>query len=52
MKGVVLVRKIVLKFSRFMLGLIPAVAMVIAVHSVSVTCGYILHQPDVPPALD
>lgn len=43
--------KILTKFSRFVMEVLPALAMMMAVHSVSATCGYVIHQPDVPDEL-
>jgi len=51
MKGVVQMTKILTKFSRFVMEVLPALAMMMAVHSVSATCGYVIHQPDVPDEL-
>ena len=34
-----------------MMGLVPALAMVMAISSVSATCHFILYQPDVPEEL-
>jgi cyclic lactone autoinducer peptide len=44
-------RKILSNVSRFMMGVVPALAMALAVHSVSSVCMFILHQPDVPEQL-
>jgi cyclic lactone autoinducer peptide len=51
MKGVVQMKKCLSKFARLAMGVIPALAMMIAIQSVSATCCYILHQPDVPEGM-
>jgi cyclic lactone autoinducer peptide len=50
-KGVIHMRKALSNVSRFMMGVVPALAMVLAVHSVGSVCLFILHQPDVPERL-
>jgi cyclic lactone autoinducer peptide len=44
-------KKILSNVSRSMMGVVPALAMVLAVHSVGSVCLFILHQPDVPEQL-
>jgi cyclic lactone autoinducer peptide len=44
-------KKFLSKVSRYMMGVVPALAMVLAVNSVCSTCLFILHQPDVPERL-
>lgn len=34
-----------------LMGVVPALALMLAVQSVSATCFYCLHQPDVPDEL-
>lgn len=36
---------------RKLMGVVPALALMLAVQSVSSTCFYCLHQPDVPAEL-
>lgn len=40
------------QFSKKLVGVIPALALMLAVQSVSSTCFYCLYQPDVPEGLD
>ena len=44
-------KKIIGKLSRRALGLLPKMALSLAVSSVSVACFYWFHQPDVPEEL-
>lgn len=39
------------KLSRKIMGIVPALAMFLAVQSVASTCFFCLHQPDVPEEL-
>lgn len=40
-----------LQLAKKLMGVVPALALMLAVQSVSSTCFYCLHQPDVPEEL-
>jgi cyclic lactone autoinducer peptide len=42
----------ILKYSKKIKGIIPALAIFLAVQSVSSTCFFLLHQPNVPQDLE
>ena len=44
-------KEMMMKLARKAIRFVPAVAMLMAVSSVSATCFYLSHQPDVPDAL-
>ena len=46
-----LMKKRLKTISRKLMGVLPALAMMLAVQSVSATCFFCLHQPDVPEGL-
>lgn len=39
------------QISRKLMGIVPALALMLAVQSVSSTCFFCMHQPDVPEEL-
>lgn len=43
--------KKILQLSKKLVGIIPALALILAVQSVEATCFFCLHQPDVPEDL-
>jgi len=45
-------KKTIARISKWAIGVVPALAMMIAVQSVSSTCCFVLHQPDVPEELE
>jgi len=45
-------KKKISRFAKKFMGVVPALALMLAVQSASATCFYCLHQPDVPEELE